>query len=476
MGFSDSLFSGDSGRFLERKDLLSNVAASRQIIRDGKTLLNRSFIDEVIKQCLENKRYRSALSMLNPMIKLLPGDSALWFKRGQCLFGMRKLRPAWRSFHHALKFDPVNLEVLLEIGSLFIAVNKLRRAESFFSRAIEFSPLNGDTLFSIGKRYMNAGHFRKALPYLENSMNLNPDDADTVFQLAVCYEYLKEYTAAMSYYDKYLFIEPHCEIGWFNRGVLLEKTKRPQEAIQSYQFAINLREDFSEAHFNLGNLYADNDEYDKAFGQFEKVVQLCPKDAAAFYNLGALHEDNQNYSKAIYYYSVCIELNETFQEAFLGRGYCYLKNNSVELAMEDFRHAVLMSIPGYFKIQANSQKRTDRIAQIDKALANLIQQPEKHNSSHAIQIVRKYLITGKVPDALRYVRTLNNEKFSPDLIAILLAYVYFAMGNSILGYGSLFSIHVENHKAAQWMKKLLPAVYHSRFFRELLLLNKRNFN
>ena len=472
MANSDSNFYDKDSNFLERSDLRTNLSASKKIIKDGQSILNRPFLDEVIDQCIDNLHYRNALIVINNLITVFPFDCSLWHKKALCYRKMHLNKKAFRSFQKALQLDPVNFDILLDFASFYMMNKHQKRATEIIEQLKTLYPANSELFYKIGEIYQEKSDYQTAIQYYLRFMQDIPESRDGLFQLAVCFEYQKDYQTSLEYYDRYLFIEAHCEIGWYNRGIVLENLKKHFEAIESYQFSLSLNDKFVDSWFNLGNMHADLDNYNQAIDCFKHVINLQSTNAEAYFNLGVLYEDLFDYQQSIYFYSKALQLDLSFQEAYLGRGYCYLKTDNIAYALNDFRCSLTY----------NTSQMTDwalpksKNISIDENCIKKIRDYENHESTarteaDILDIIQNYINIGKYNEAMNLlIASAKSSLTANDFF--LLAKIHFCKNNNYLGYLYLNKSFYINSELIEIFSKMFPVITSSKLFNSLLEIKK----
>ncbi len=473
MEYSDSNFFDMNSNSVERSGLLSNIAASKNMIMEGQILHNRPFLEEIAEQCMNTRRYKSAAGIVSGLIKVFPYDASLWHKKSLCMLEIKDYERAARSLRKAVSLDPVNIDYQLSLASLFLATGKKARAAEIFEKIQSQSPADFELYNQIGNIYLSRNEYHTAMGYYNKMREMQPASPDALFNIALCLEYVEDYAAALEAYDTYLLVETHCAVGWYNRGIVLEQLKKHMEAIDSYRCSITVDESFPDAWFNLGNLYADIDDYNQAIDCFKKVISLQSKHSGAYYNLGILYEDLHDYKQAIYFYSKSLQYNITFQEAYLGRGNCFSLINDTENALQDFQSALVYNDnpESSWKIPASKSD-----VSIDEVCLQRIRSYEARgaqnlNSLEFSDLIQNYISIGKYESAIALISSHGGNSLSSHDI-FLLAKIHFMRKNNYLGYLYLNKSFYINKELIEIFSKMFPKVMSSRLFNELFGFKK----
>ncbi len=473
MEYSDSNFFDKNSNSIERSGLLSNIAASKNMIMEGQILFNRPFLEEIVEQCLNNRRFKSASAIVSGLLKVFPYDASLWHKKSICMLEIKDYVRASRCLRKAIRLDPVNIDYQLSLATLFLATGKKSRANEIFEKIQCQSPADFELYNQIGDIYIAQNEYHVALEFFYKMLELQPGSPDALFNIAICLEYIEDYPAALEAYDRYLLVETHCAVGWYNKGIVLEQLKKHMEAIDCYRCSITVDESFPDAWFNLGNLYADIDDYNQAIDCFKKVINLESNHSGAYYNLGILYEDLHDYKQAIYFYSKSLQLNKSFQEAYLGRGNCFSLIHDLENALQDFQSALAYNDTpeAAWNIPASrSEISIDEVC-LQKIRSYESRGTENLSTLEFSDLIQNYIAIGRYEAAIALISCHGEESISSQDI-FLLAKIHFMRKNNFLGYLYLNKSFYINKELIEIFSKMFPKVMSSRLFNELFGFKK----
>lgn len=476
MGFSDFRYSERGDNSLERKDLLDGIRVAKRYIRRGLSILNKPFIDEVIELCLQTKRYKTALKLINPLLQVLPADFELLHAHAYTLFNLQEYTEAFASISEAVRLEPTRSESLLLATEICIQSGKIHAAEEYIARMISYAPGDAELLLEIGKLLFNAEQYYSSHRYIKMAKNIASTDTDILFQEALVLEARNMLAESLAAYDNYLYYKSNCPLGWYNRGLVLIQMNRLQEALESCSFAYSIDEQFTEALFTLANLYADTNKSEEAIAHFNRLLLLEPTNAYAYYNLGALYLDKNSYEHAIYNFTRCLEIFPENVDAYNERGYCFLKLGSLENALSDLRSAILYETPQVAQLRLDpvtvKRKRQRIKMRIKKLLIRVKIEPKEHLSS----LIDNLLILRKHNLAIKMVRKHTTLSADRTFSLALLAKIYFILGNTILGYALLSQAAPANTDLFNSVKCLMPKTGVSRLFYALFGITKDLIN
>jgi len=270
---------------------------------------------------LENaKQYDKAIAQDSIAISLNPGyapayrtRAELYAIQGKCQLAINDITVAMYGYEGS----PLVLSLLLaERGDMKRAIKQYKEAINDYSLSLKLNPQNGHAYwnqaacYNVNRDYQLAYEgYNNAMPYFKNSPQ----------QLARLYD------------DKALM-----EIG-------LQKYK---EAITDDSIAISLDTAFAAAHWNIATAHSQNGDYELSNVLFMKMTHYYTNNALARASIYSAMAHNEYflkaYSKAIDYCTKAIALNTPDWSAYFERGRAYLKTNSKELAINDFKQILAL--------------------------------------------------------------------------------------------------------------------------------------
>ncbi len=146
----------------------------------------------------------------------------------------------------------------------------------------------------------------------------------------------KEYSAAKLNMKLAIKIDSTEGKNWAGLGTANYLLGHEDSAEVAYLKAIGLDSTISGPYFHLGNMYAASDKFEKSEKYFLKHLSLDPNNTETNFKLGNLELIKENHLKAIQFYTEVITLSPAHHEAFLNRGYAFLKTNNMSEACSDW--------------------------------------------------------------------------------------------------------------------------------------------
>lgn len=109
----------------------------------------------------------------------------------------------------ALKVNPKNLSVLIQLGNVYSDHRVLPKAIEYYTRALNLDPRNVKVRTDLGSVYWYSGSPDKAVRAYQQSLSIDPSHFQTLFDLGIVYENgFNDHARAISTWEKLLRIYP----------------------------------------------------------------------------------------------------------------------------------------------------------------------------------------------------------------------------------------------------------------------------
>ena len=323
-----------------------------------------------VKELIEKKRISEALKLADKQdIGYLLYEVGEEFMQSDLV---SDLINAEKIFRRILEIEPENDRAHEKRGDCLHDLGRYNEAESEFKEAImiktddvEYRCYLANLLVELG-----SGRYKDAKKEFEEALRLKPDDYLTHNDFGVLLHDWKKYDEAEKEFKEALRLNPEKakEAGiHINLGALFEEWGHYNEAKSEYEKAIAiLRElvvtkpevanNLVRAHYNLGTLLADKlKRFDDAKNTFKEAIrifyeviknepELAEVLAMTHNNLGASLYESGKYKEAKEEFEEAIIFNKKVKKEDSGvynnLGNVYGKLNCIDLAIENFKHAI----------------------------------------------------------------------------------------------------------------------------------------
>lgn len=248
--------------------------------------------------------------------------------------------------------------------------NDPEHAHTYFVKTIECNPHNSEALFALGMHAYRNGFPEDALFYFLQCCTDDPTNEQAFFYTGVVYAYTKQFETAITYYQQAITLNPANGIYHFYLGIAFYKQNNYLDAETALKQALTYNKELFQAHLHLAYINRKKNNIEEALLHCTHALALDPtslqatleqgtclnaqgdyKQAEALY-LQALehHTDNnelliqlgnclrqqKKYTEALTIFTTLIEKDPSNYQAFLGRAYTHLANNTIELGWQDF--------------------------------------------------------------------------------------------------------------------------------------------
>ena len=206
---------------------------------------------------------------------------------------------AVQEYEKALKIEPENVDVLVNLGAVCLQKRKVDRAIECFGKALEINPKNSMALYDIGKAYMFRGEFRFALMAFIQAAELLPDDVEIQELIANCYRSLGKYKDAVAVLLKIVDSLKDNVDALMELGGDLKMLARYEDALNIYRMAsdtacnsIEPLKGIFDCHIHLGNT-------EKAQTILKRALMIEPSNQEIVIKLVDLYLDDNKIQEAV---------------------------------------------------------------------------------------------------------------------------------------------------------------------------------
>lgn len=194
-------------------------------------------------------------------------------------------------FSQVIKLQPGNAAVYFNLGQVLLLSDQFALAEKAFSRVLQASPDMAAALSGMGQALGYLGRFEEALQFLQQ---------------------------ALASQDK--LSAPELARAWLHQGMAQGALGQRTQALQSFEHALALDEGLAQAHYGMGNALMSLGKLDEAKASLKRALALDAKFPPALFLLGRLLLQQQHYVEAGQYFDEAIALAPKFVDAYYGRG------------------------------------------------------------------------------------------------------------------------------------------------------------
>ncbi len=471
MNYPEDFFNNDYDSLNDNEGLKQKVQTCKKYVSSGRIFDYLENIEETIQLCIEYDFIEDGIYLVDAALEIVPYNSDLWYSKGIFLSNIFEFEKALECFNKAISLNPSDSDILISKSIAEENLGMIEDAVESLKTGILFDPENEEALFGLATLYERQEKFEEAIEYFEKALQVDTEFGEAWYELGFSYENLNRLPEALHAYEKYIEIEPYNATGWYNKGIVLMRMNELEKAIESFELTTAIDENFIGAWFNMGVAYANLNRLNDAFESFLKASKLDPLDEMTWLNLAKVSEDLGNISEAISFYDKLNSLNDTFTEAFIGRGVCYLKLGMQSYALKDLNKAVLLN-HDIKKFWLNKDDKWMLKAFKEILIYKKKTETDKDNFELRFRLANNYLKIGNWFDAYRSfeicteINPGSSESFYKKAIA---AFYLRKTEDALINLKKAFKLKPD------WKKTFnedFPGIYNTELFLKLLELYK----
>ena len=290
-----------NGRFDEAEHTLRLVIKSQSKNFDALHILG-------ILKGIQNQ-HQEALEIFNKALKIDPNNQYLNLNIAKAFLETGQNDRALKYFRNATKLNPNNPEIWFGYGKCLSELNNLRDSLNAYKEAINLNPFYIEAWVNQGCVLRKLKFHNEALASFEKALEINSDNTEALSNRGAVLQELSEYEQSLASFDKAISIKPNYAQAWTNRGNSLQKLDQYELALASHDKAISIEPDYAEAWYNRGNTLQELNQYELALASYDKAISIKPDYAEAWCNRGITLKDIGNFSLAVASYREAIKLD-----------------------------------------------------------------------------------------------------------------------------------------------------------------------
>ncbi|MBI5141038.1 MAG: tetratricopeptide repeat protein [Nitrospirae bacterium] len=114
-----------------------------------------------------------------------------------------------RMAQEALKVDPKNVNMLVELGNLMMDSSRFAEAADAYEKALAINPANSDVRVDMGTCFRNSGNPKRAVEEYNKAITYQPNHANARLNLGVVLAFdFKDTAAAVKVWEEFLKLAP----------------------------------------------------------------------------------------------------------------------------------------------------------------------------------------------------------------------------------------------------------------------------
>jgi tetratricopeptide (TPR) repeat protein len=295
-------------------------------------------------------------------------------KNGQNSMINQKYQEAINAFTEALNYDAKNTEALLARGTCYESINNLKAAYQDYAAAKMIEPNNSEIAEKIANINLLTGNYKEAITQY-SILALNKKNAFNAYrQMALAKIKIKDFNGALNDIEAALKIDNEDFNANFYKGIALDSIGNYAAALKCYEKAISSlmkdkkykesihKSDYKFFYINPARASARTAQWDNAMNYYKRAEEIAPHDFDVAFFRAETKSSRGDIGGAIGEYNNAISYNANHYEAYILRGYLFIKNGEFENAKSDFSRAIVLNnkaAEGYFGIAQVYEKSAD---------------------------------------------------------------------------------------------------------------------
>jgi tetratricopeptide (TPR) repeat protein len=252
--------------------------------------------------------YKQAILTFEPLLKTRGEDQRLTILIGMAHYGLGEYAAAVPYLRRAIKHDPQNLELLLDLGHSCLLSRQFQcvvdvyhqiislNAESAeadmlggealdemkdkngaieeFRAAVKANPKEPNVHFGLGYLLWTQFKFEEAAREFKAELDNDPAHVQAMLYLAEADIKLNRMKDARHLLEQVVKIDPAISKAHLDLGIVLSEAGLPKDALKELQVATKLAPGDVDAHWRIGQLYRSMGEMNESKAEFKKAQSL----------------------------------------------------------------------------------------------------------------------------------------------------------------------------------------------------------
>ncbi|MBN2410190.1 tetratricopeptide repeat protein [candidate division KSB1 bacterium] len=354
---------------------------------------------------LDSMRYKVAFEKLRAAEKVDSCYADLLYRKGQCLFRMKKYEEAKIVFAKAQEFDVAPLRATNKIRQIIRQIGKKYKIPTLdLARILRQKnhqehgyPILGKETFldhvhpTIKTNQFIANELTKMMlnyKIIEPEKNWEEINHQQLYEsvieqidssyfamrdlnLAKVLDWSGKTDESAAFIKRAAKSLPNNPEAQYALGLLYQRQKNNEKAAQIYRKVLKLDSTFADAYNALGRIYETNNNLDEALIFFQMAIKYKPQFDEAYYNFGDTIYKKGDLQKAIGAYKKVLQINPYHIQALNDLGATFMEINNFNEAINAFE-SLLQIEPKYYRAYNNLGLIYFRQNNLDKSRAMFV--------------------------------------------------------------------------------------------------------
>jgi tetratricopeptide (TPR) repeat protein len=230
--------------------------------------------------------YNNSLLVFNKVLQFNPSNVSAMIHHAAANRSQGHMGAAKSQLKSALKLDPTDETVNVQLGVTYHAEGNHKEAIQYFQKSIEANVSSYAGHINISKIYRTIGELDKAKYHLAQALKSNPQNKWTYYQLGLLCLEENRYPDAVKWFSELLTINPSIDSHYRYVGVICKK--RLAEKIAKADDNIKSNKTREYTNFNEGLTCFAEERHEEAAMKFNNVINYNPSSDAGYFFLAVI--------------------------------------------------------------------------------------------------------------------------------------------------------------------------------------------
>ncbi|MDR0331324.1 MAG: tetratricopeptide repeat protein, partial [Chitinispirillales bacterium] len=319
---------------LKRFDLARDAAESA-LHRDP-SLKEPQFM--LAKIYMAEKNYKSARSVLLPLLKTESNNLELWRDLAECSEKTGDAQALSDADKRIIALDQKDIPSRVRVAKAAEKSGDLKTAYDVLKELSILQPKDADIQKSLYEIALKQKNNTAALTHLKALLALRPNDAEGHRELGNMQYASNAFNDALASYRAAVKADPNIKGMYKNYAAILLKNKAPSaEAMPVLVAAVNANEADEAIYTAAGNEYQKQDNYSRAADMYQKALQMNPRNTANLSALALCQEKSGRTAEAILTYEQVTMSNPNSSREFKSLGDLYVQQKKMPQAVAAYK-------------------------------------------------------------------------------------------------------------------------------------------
>ena len=336
----------------------------------------------LLGQCYFFKnQYLKSYEIFQRLLKYDEYKDATLFWLGETYLKGADYKQAQKQYKQLIEIYPNSVytpQATYSLGWSYFEQNKLKKAKEIFQKLVLSFPthqLSEDAAFKLGESEYNLKNYNDTIEYFKQfivKFTKSTKHSEAYFYIAESYYYLEKPLEAIRYYsksadiayDNKLILMCKVSLGWsylkLNKYELAQKFFDEARSISEEKGILS-----DDVYLGQATLYSATKKHEEALKSYIELIEKFPNSkrvAEAHLGKANIYYQFKNYKKAIVAYQIVIDrfsndpsIKDTYEKAYFGLAWSYLKSGDIDSSIKIFRKIENQASNNIVKISALTQ-------------------------------------------------------------------------------------------------------------------------